>query len=111
MSDGAEGDAREGGRPGPPPLLRVASFNVRTWLGRDGWNSWPLRAGCMRGGDRGLPADLVGLQEVRPLQERCLARRLPGYAGAGAGRDDGSVAASGAPSSTARRDCAWTRGR
>jgi endonuclease/exonuclease/phosphatase family metal-dependent hydrolase len=69
--------------------LRVASFNVRSWLGRDGWNSWPLRAGACAAAIRGLGADLVGLQEVRPLQERGLARRLPGYAGAGAGRDDG----------------------
>ena len=89
MSGDAEGDAREGGRPGPHAVLRVATFNVRTWLGRDGWNSWPLRAGACAAAIAGLGADLVGLQEVRPLQEHGLARRLPGYAGAGAGRDDG----------------------
>ena len=89
MSGGAEGDAREGGRPWPPTLLRVASFNVRSWFGRDGWNSWPLRAGTCAAAIRGVDADLLGLQEVRLLQERGLARRLPGYAGAGAGRDDG----------------------
>ena len=43
----------------------------------------------MRGAIAGLDADVVGLQEVRLFQERGLARRLPGYAGAGAGRDDG----------------------
>ena len=69
--------------------MRVASFNVRTWLGRDGRNSWPLRAGACAAAIRGLDADLIGLQEVRALQEWSLARRLPGYAGAGAGRDDG----------------------
>jgi endonuclease/exonuclease/phosphatase family metal-dependent hydrolase len=89
VSVNAGGDAPQSGRPGPSDLLRVASFNVRTWLGRDGWNSWPLRAGACAAVIRGLDADLVGLQEVRPLQEWSLARRLPGYAGAGAGRDDG----------------------
>ena len=89
VSGNAEGDARDGERPGPHAVLRVASFNVRTWLGRDGRNSWPLRAGACAAAIAGLEADVVGLQEVRPLQERGLARRLPGYAGAGAGRDDG----------------------
>jgi endonuclease/exonuclease/phosphatase family metal-dependent hydrolase len=89
MSGSVEGDAPEGGRPEPPALLRVASFNVRTLLGTDGWNSWPLRAGTCAAAIRGLDADLIGLQEVRVLQERGLARRLQGYAGAGAGRDDG----------------------
>ena len=89
MRGKTEGDARECERPKPPDVLRVASFNVRTWLGRDGRNSWPLRAGACAAAIAGLEADLVGLQEVRLLQERGLARRLPGYAGAGAGRDDG----------------------
>ena len=89
MSGGAGGDAQVGGRPGPSALLRVASLNVRTGFGRDGWNSWPLRAGACAAAIQGLDADLVGLQEVRLFQERGLARRLPGYAGAGAGRDDG----------------------
>ena len=89
MSGEAAGDARGGGRPGPHAVLRVASFNVRSLFGRDGLNSWPLRAGACAAAIAGLEADIVGLQEVRLLQERGLARRLPGYAGAGAGRDDG----------------------
>ena len=89
MSGGAEGDARESGRLGPPALLRVASFNVRTGFGRDGRHCWPLRAGACAAAIAGLDADLVGLQEVRLFQEWGLARRLRGYAGAGAGRDDG----------------------
>ncbi len=89
MSRSAGGGAQEQGRPRPAALLRVASFNVRTGLGPDGRHSWPLRAAACAAAIRGLGADLVGLQEVRLFQERWLARRLPGYAGAGAGRDDG----------------------
>ena len=89
MSGDAVDDARWGGRPGPHAVLRVASFNVRTLFGPDGLNCWPLRAGACAAAIAGLEADVVGLQEVRLLQERGLARRLPGYAGAGAGRDDG----------------------
>ncbi len=73
----------------PPTRLRVAAFNIRTGLGRDGRNAWPLRAGACAGAIAGLAADVVGLQEVHAFQERGLARRLPGYAGAGAGRSDG----------------------
>jgi len=83
------GDAPGGGRLRPPVSLRVASFNVRTGLKLDGRHSWPLRAGACAAAIAGLEADAVGLQEVRLFQERGLARRLPGYAGAGAGRDDG----------------------
>jgi endonuclease/exonuclease/phosphatase family metal-dependent hydrolase len=81
------GDA-QGGRQ-EPEALRVASFNVRTGYGRDGWNSWPLRAGACVSAVAGLDADVIGLQEVRLFQERRLARGLTGYAGVGAGRDDG----------------------
>ena len=89
MSRGAGGDAQGSGGLLPPAALRVASFNVRTGLKPDGRHSWPLRAGACAAAIAGLDADVVGLQEVRLFQERGLARRLPGYAGAGAGRDDG----------------------
>jgi endonuclease/exonuclease/phosphatase family metal-dependent hydrolase len=82
------GDAQFGGRE-PPAPLRVASFNVRTGFGPDGRHSWPLRAGACAAAIAGLRADVIGLQEVRLFQERGLARRLRGCAGAGAGRDDG----------------------
>jgi endonuclease/exonuclease/phosphatase family metal-dependent hydrolase len=67
----------------------VATFNIRTGAKPDGRHSWPLRAGACAAAVGGLYADVVGLQEVRLFQERVLERRLPGYAGAGVGRDDG----------------------
>ena len=82
-------DAEGGAGSDPAASLRVATFNVRTGLGRDGRDSWPLRAGACAAAIAGLAADVAGLQEVLAFQERGLARRLPGYAGAGAGRSDG----------------------
>ncbi len=79
-----------GGAPEPPSgSLRVATFNIRTGLGCDGRDSWAFRARTCAAAIAGLAADVVGLQEVRGFQERGLARRLPGYAGAGAGREAG----------------------
>lgn len=72
-----------------PPVLRVVSFNIRKGTGLDGRHSWPLRAAVCAAALRDLAADVAGLQEVHRFQERALARRLPGYAGAGAGRNDG----------------------
>lgn len=89
VSEALGGDARGAGRPEPFVALRVASFNVRSGLHPDGRHSWPFRAGTCAAAIAGLGADVVGLQEVRLFQERGFARRLPGYAGAGAGRDDG----------------------
>lgn len=89
MSRYAPGAARTSGRPRRPASLRVASFNIRTGLKPDGRHGWPLRAGACAAVIAGLDADVAGLQEVRLFQERGIARRLPGYAGAGAGRDDG----------------------
>ena len=89
MTRGTGGDAQGCRRIPPSAALRVASFNVRTGLKPDGRHSWPLRAGACAAAIAGLDADVIGLQEVRLFQERGLARRLPGYAGAGAGRADG----------------------
>ena len=89
MTGSGEGDAQASRAAPRPASLSVASFNIRTGLGRDGRHSWPLRAGACATAIAGLAADVVGLQEVRAFQERGLARRLPGYAGAGAGRTDG----------------------
>ena len=89
MSGEDEHDAQGSGRQWPAVRLRAATFNIRSVLGRDGRNAWPFRAGACARAIAGLQADVVGLQEVRPFQERGLACRLPGYAGAGAGREDG----------------------
>lgn len=84
-----EGDAETGGAQRRPAGLRVATLNIRSGFGRDGRHSWPFRAPTCAAAIAGLQADVVGLQEVHPFQERALARRLRGYAGAGAGRSDG----------------------
>ena len=46
--------------------LRVASFNIRTTRGRDGRNRWWFRRTACVTVLRGLAADVIGLQEVRP---------------------------------------------
>ena len=69
--------------------LRVASFNIRTSLGRDGCNQWWLRRRAFVVTLRNLHADVVGLQEVRPGPLRYLRRKFPGAQLIGAGRDPG----------------------
>lgn len=69
--------------------LRVASFNIRSSLGRDGRNHWLLRRPACVAAIRALDADVVGLQEVRPGQLRYLARAFPGASLVGEGRDAG----------------------
>ena len=69
--------------------LVAASFNVRHGFAWDGRHSWPLRRRSTARTIEALHAEVVGLQEVHAFQQRYLVRRLPGYAGAGAGRDDG----------------------
>jgi endonuclease/exonuclease/phosphatase family metal-dependent hydrolase len=67
--------------------LRVASFNIRNSRGQDGRNMWWLRRRACVAAIRELAADVVGLQEVRPIQLGYLRRRFPGAAVLGAGRD------------------------
>lgn len=67
--------------------LRVASFNIRTSRGADGWNSWPLRRRRALAVIRRLDADVTGLQEVRPDQLAYLTRVLPDRTLVGDGRD------------------------
>ena len=67
--------------------VRVASFNIRTSRGRDGRNRWRRRREICIAAIRGLAADVVGLQEVRPNQLTDLRRAFPGAAFVGAGRE------------------------
>jgi endonuclease/exonuclease/phosphatase family metal-dependent hydrolase len=69
--------------------MRVATFNIRTGLGRDGRDSWPFRRRRTAAAIARLDADIVGLQEARAFQLRWLLARLSIFAAAGAGRDDG----------------------
>jgi len=80
---------KDGGQAPSSFSLRAASFNIRNGFGCDGRHAWPLRAATCAAAVAAVGADVVGLQEVYPFQERSLARRLPDYAGVGAGRDDG----------------------
>ena len=67
--------------------LRVASFNIRTSRGRDGRNRWWRRRDICLAAIRGLAADIVGLQEVRPIQLAALRRSFRDATIVGAGRD------------------------
>lgn len=66
--------------------VRVATFNIRNGLARDGWDSWPFRRKATAAAARGLDADVLGLQEAFGFQARSLHRRLPGYGLTGDGR-------------------------
>jgi endonuclease/exonuclease/phosphatase family metal-dependent hydrolase len=66
----------------------VATFNIRTSAAfSDGRNAWWLRRRAAVETIRDLRAEIVGLQEVRPVQLRYLARHLPQYDFYGRGRD------------------------
>lgn len=69
--------------------VRIATFNVRNGLALDGRSSWPVRRGATAAAIGGLDADVAGLQEVYPFQQRWLTRRLHGYRAVGKGRNDG----------------------
>ncbi len=72
---------------GSGDLVRVATWNVRTGYGLDGWHSWPFRRGAAAEVLGSLGADVVGLQEVLGWQLRSLQRAVPDHAAVGDGRD------------------------
>ena len=67
------------------------TFNVRLDGLADGANAWAARRDMVAATILFFDADVVGLQEPYEHQVLDLAARLPGYAWAGVGRDDGKA--------------------
>ncbi len=69
--------------------VNVMTFNVRLDGLTDGPNAWASRRDLVAATILFFEADLAGLQEPYERQVLDLAARLPGYAWAGVGREDG----------------------
>lgn len=83
-----------GDEPAPSPVcppMRVMSFNVRYGTAADGPDAWPLRRDLVVRTIRAHDPDLLGMQEVLPLQSDYLAAALPEYERYGPGRDAGGA--------------------
>ncbi|MFM9029090.1 MAG: endonuclease/exonuclease/phosphatase family protein [Opitutaceae bacterium] len=74
----------------PAAPLRVMSFNVRYATAPDGENAWEKRMDLFFETITRFAPDLIGFQEVLAVQYDAIATRMPGYAFAGVGRDDGA---------------------
>lgn len=59
--------------------LRVMSFNIRLGVANDGDNRWDLRKDLVVKTIRDYNPDLLGLQEVFPMQEEYLRENFPEY--------------------------------
>ena len=59
--------------------LRVMSFNIRLGVANDGENRWDLRKDLVVETIRKYNPDLLGLQEVFPMQEEYLRESFPEY--------------------------------
>ena len=59
--------------------LRVMSFNIRLGVANDGENRWDLRKDLVVKTIREYNPDLLGLQEVFPMQEEYLRKNFPEY--------------------------------
>lgn len=71
--------------------VNVMTFNVRLDGLTDGPNAWTSRRDLVAATILFYEADLAGLQEPYEHQVLDLAARLPGYAWAGVGREDGKA--------------------
>ena len=60
--------------------LKVMSFNIRLGVANDGPNHWDKRKELVVQTIRNYSPDLLGLQEVWPMQEAYLREKFPGYA-------------------------------
>ena len=76
------------------PLV-VLSFNIRIDNPKDGENAWPNRKAHVADLIRFHQSDLIGMQEVRPVQIEDLEAALPDYHWYGVGQNDGKVPGSG----------------
>jgi endonuclease/exonuclease/phosphatase family metal-dependent hydrolase len=59
--------------------IRVMSFNIRLGVANDGENRWDLRKDLVVKTIRDYNPDLLGLQEVFPMQEEYLRQHFPDY--------------------------------
>ena len=62
-----------------PRDIKVMSFNIRLGVAKDGENRWDLRKELVVKTIREYNPDLLGLQEVFPMQEEYLRENFPGY--------------------------------
>lgn len=69
--------------------LNVMSFNIRMNTTADGDNQWPNRKDVAAEVVKTNQVDLLGTQEVLPVQLNDLKQRLPEYNAIGVGREDG----------------------
>ena len=63
----------------PEDSLRVMSFNIRLGVANDGANRWEMRKELVVKTIKQYQPDLLGLQEVFPMQEEYLKNNLRGY--------------------------------
>jgi endonuclease/exonuclease/phosphatase family metal-dependent hydrolase len=73
------------------PSLTVATFNVRYGTAADGPNAWEHRRPLVGETVRGFAADVIGFQEVQPVQVDYFAQVLPHHRWVGVSREDGRV--------------------
>ena len=70
-------------------VVSVMSYNIRTGTADDGPNSWEHRKELSLEMIRFVAPDLIGMQEVQPMQADYLTENLTEYGKVGIGRDDG----------------------
>mmetsp|Transcript_9904 Transcript_9904/g.13715 ORF Transcript_9904/g.13715 Transcript_9904/m.13715 type:complete len:442 (+) Transcript_9904:93-1418(+) len=69
--------------------FRMMSFNIRRDFKSDGVNQWKRRIGLVREMLSKEAPDIIGMQELLPIQMIDMKTMLPEYGVVGVGRDDG----------------------
>ncbi|MEM9157562.1 MAG: endonuclease/exonuclease/phosphatase family protein [Verrucomicrobiota bacterium] len=90
----SKGERDAGSKPSNEPLI-VLCFNIRIDNPKDGENAWPNRKDFVAALIRFHKADLIGMQEARPVQIEDLEAALPDYSWYGVGQNDGNMPGSG----------------